>query len=365
VPVGWAWAMDAPFQWTKQVASHFGGTRNPLIVHWPAGIKARGETRTQFHHVIDVVPTILEACAVPEPAAVNGIPQKPIEGVSMLYSFDDAPAKGRRTTQYFELATNRAIYHDGWVACSRYGLPWVTAGRGDGFLEAPWELYNIDEDFSQAHDLAASNPDKLKQLQAKFIEEARKYDVFPLDPRFTERLDPKLRVAGEPATSWTYFGNNVWLPEPIGPQLFPRAHTITATLEIPAGGAEGVVACAGAFSAGWSLYIKDKKPRFRYQAFDLADVEIAGTAEIPEGKVTLKTEFTPDAASKTGGGTLRLFVGGRPAGEGKLSRTFFRHGLEPFEVGRDSITAIDPAYKAKGNFAFTGKIDQITFALSP
>src|SRR5271165_3418295 len=246
VPVGWAWAMDAPFQWTKQVASHFGGTRNPLVVHWPKGIKAKGETRTQFHHVIDVVPTILEACKISQPKVVDGIPQKPIEGVSMLYSFDDANAKGRRTTQYFELATNRAIYHDGWVACSRYGLPWETIGRGDGFINAPWQLYNIDEDFSQADDLAATMPEKLTELKARFLEEAKKYGVLPLDPRFSERMDPKLREAGEPKTSWTYFGNNVWLPEPIGPQLFPRGHTVTAELTVPKGKAEGVVACAGA-----------------------------------------------------------------------------------------------------------------------
>jgi arylsulfatase len=364
VPVGWAWAMDAPFQWTKQVASHFGGTRNPMVVHWPKGIKAKGETRTQFHHVIDVVPTILEACKIPEPKTVNGIPQKPIEGMSMLYSFDDAATEGRRTTQYFELATNRAIYHDGWVACSRYGLPWVTLGRGDGFLTAPWELYHLDDDFSQAVDLATTEPDKLKELQAKFIEEAKKYNVFPLDPRFSERMDPKLRVAGEPPASWTYYGNNVWLPEPIGPQLFPRGHTITATLELPQGGAEGVVTCAGAFSAGWTLYVKDKRPMFRYQAFELAEMEIPGTVEVPEGKVELKTEFTPDPESKTGGGTLRLFVNGSPAGAGKLTRTFPRHGLEPFEVGRDSITPIDPAYKDKGTFAFTGKIDKVAFELT-
>jgi len=364
VPVGWAWAMDAPFQWTKQVASHFGGTRNPMVVHWPKGIKAKGETRTQFHHVIDVVPTILDCCGVPEPKVVNGIAQKPIEGVSMRYSFDKADAKGTRTTQYFELATNRAIYHDGWVACSRYGLPWVTAGRGDGFLTAAWELYNIEDDFSQAVDLAKDKPEKLKELQGKFLEEAKKYEVFPLDPRFSERMDPKLRESGTPPTSWTYYGNNVWLPEPIGPQLFPHAHTITATLDIPKGGAEGVVTCAGAFSAGWSLYVKDKKPHFRYTAFDVADVSIPGTVEIPEGKVELKTEFTPDPASKTGGGTLKLFVNGKPAGEGKLTRTFFRHGLEPFEVGRDSITAVDPAYKDKGKFEFTGKIDKITFELT-
>jgi arylsulfatase A-like enzyme len=362
VPVGWAWAMDAPFQWNKQVASHFGGTRNPMVVHWPKGIKAKGETRTQFHHVIDVVPTILEACKVSEPKVVNGIPQKPIEGVSMLYSFDDAQAKGRRTTQYFELATNRAIYHDGWVACSRYGLPWETAGRGDGFVTAPWELYNVEADFSQADDLAANEPAKLKELQALFLEEAKKYDVLPFDPRFSERMDPKLREAGEPKTSWAYYGNDVRLPEPIGPQLFPRSHRVTAELTVPKGGAEGVITCAGAFSAGWSLYVKDAKPSFRYTFFDIADVTIHGTEALPEGKVTLKTEFTADG-SREGGGTLKLFVNGMAAGEGKLKRSAFRHGLEPFEVGRDSITPIDPVYKDKGAFPFSGAIEKITFEL--
>ncbi len=361
VPVGWAWAMDAPFQWTKQVASHFGGTRNPMVVYWPKRIKAKGQTRTQFHHVIDVVPTILEACRIPEPKTVNGISQKPIEGVSMLYTFDDASARGRRTTQYFELATNRAIYHDGWVACSRYGLPWETAGRGDGFIDAPWELYNIEEDFSQADDVAAKMPEKLKELKARFLEEAKRYDVFPLDPRFSERLDPRLRESGEPKTRWTYFGSNVRLPEPIGPQLFPRGHAVTAELNIPTGGAEGVVACVGGQSCGWSLHVKGGKASFRYTYFDIADVDIPGTIDLPEGKVTLKTEFIPDG-SRIGGGTLKMFVNGQPAGEGKLKRSAFRHGLEPFEVGRDSITPISPDYKSP--FAFTGTIERIAFALT-
>jgi arylsulfatase len=363
VPVGWAWAMDAPFRWTKQVASHLGGTRNPLVVHWPKGIEAKGEMRTQFHHVIDIVPTILEAVKIPEPKAVNGIPQKPIEGLSMLYSFEEATAKGRRATQYFELATNRAIYHDGWIACSQYGLPWETAGHGDGFINAPWELYHIEADFSQADDLAKANPKKLEELKAKFLEEAKKYNVFPLDPRFSERLDPKLRESGEPKTSWTYHGNNVRLPEPIGPLLFPSGHTITAELTIPKGSAEGVVTCAGAFSAGWSLYVKDGKPVFRYTFFDIADVTIPGTVAIPEGSVTLKTEFTPDG-SRGGGGTLKLFVNDKPAGEGTLKRSAFRHGLEPFEVGRDSITPVDPAYRDKGRFEFTGRIEKVTYALT-
>ncbi|WP_010587811.1 arylsulfatase [Schlesneria paludicola] len=363
VPVGWAWAMTAPFQWTKQVASHFGGTRNPMIVHWPNGIKAKGETRTQFHHVIDVVPTILEACHIPEPKTVNGINQKPIEGISMVYSFEDGRAKDRRSTQYFELATNRAIYHDGWVACSQYGLPWETAGRGDGFLTAPWELYDIERDFSEADNLAAKHPEKLKELITLFKEQARQYDVLPLDSRFSERMDPKLRIAGPPKTHWNYFGNSVWLPEPIGPQLFPRPFTLTASLDIPKGGAEGVVTCVGAFSCGWTLYIKDTKPVFHYTYFDVADATIAGSAPVPEGKVTLGTEFIPDG-TKEGSGTLKLVVNGKQVAEGHLKRTAFRHGLEPFEVGRDSITPIDSIYANRGDFAFTGKIEKITFNLT-
>lgn len=363
VPVGWAWAMNAPFQWTKQVASHFGGTRNPMVVHWPKGIKAKGELREQFHHVIDVVPTILEAAGIPEPTEVNGIPQKPIEGISMMYSFDDSKAEDRRKTQYFEMATNRALYHDGWVACSKYGLPWETAGRGDGFINAPWELYNVNEDFSQSQDLAKQFPEKLKELQARFLEEAKRYDVLPLDPRFTERMDPSLRVAGKPVARWNYFGNHVWLPEPIGPKLYPRGHIVSADLEIPKGGAEGVVTCVGAFSCGWSLYVKDSKPTFHYTFFEIADVTIQGTESLPEGKVNLRTEFVPDG-TPIGGGTLKMFVNGKAAGEGKIKRSGFRHGLEPFEVGRDSITPIDPAYKDRGTFPFTGTIEKVSFELT-
>jgi arylsulfatase len=363
VPVGWAWAMNAPFQWTKQVASHFGGTRNPMVVHWPKGIRAKGEIRTQFHHVIDVVPTILEACKIPEPKEVNGILQKPIEGVSMLYSFDNAKAAERRTTQYFELATNRAIYHDGWIACSRYSFPWETAVRGDGFVNAPWELYNVAEDFSQANDLASSNPQKLNELKSKFLEEAKKYDVMPLDPRFSERMDPKLRIAGEPKTSWTYFGNQVWLPEPIGPQLFPRAHTIAAEIIVPESSPEGVIACVGAFSAGWSLYVEDGKPFFRYTFFDIADVTIPGSDKLPSGKVTVSTRFQPDG-TRVGSGTLELMVNQKLVGQGKITRSAFRHGLEPFEIGRDSITPVCPDYSGKGDFPFNGKIEKVVFSLT-
>ncbi len=365
VPVGWAWAMDTPFQWTKQVASHLGGTRNPMVVHWPKGIKAKGEMRSQFHHVIDVVPTILEACKVPAPESVNGIKQKPIEGVSMAYTFDAAAAPGARTTQYFEMMTNRAIYKDGWMASARFGVPWTTAGKEGDFQNVPWELYHLDADFSQADNLAAKEPDKLKELQEQFLGEAEKYDVLPLDPRMSERMDPRNRLAGAPRTSWTYYGNDVRLPEPVSPLIFPRSHSITTEVVVPKGGAKGVIAACGGYSSGWTLYVQDGKPHFAYTFFDLANSQVDGTTALPEGNVTIKTEYSA-AGPMEQGGTLRLLVNGKPAGEGKIARVGFRScGLEPFEVGRDSITPVTRKYASQGAFPFNGEIERITFDLSP
>ena len=203
----------------------------------------------------------------------------------------------------------------------------------------------------------------MKELQDLFLDEAKKYSVLPLDPRMAERFDPKLRIAGEQPTNWTYFGNQVRLPEPIGPQLFPRPFTLTADIEVPESGAEGVITCAGAFSAGWSLYVADNKPTFRYTCFDIADKTITTSTKLEPGTATIKLTFTPDG-SANGGGTLAILVNDKPAGEGKLDRTLFRHGLEPFEVGRDSITPVDPAYKNKGDFEFNGKIEKVDFDLA-
>jgi arylsulfatase A-like enzyme len=365
VPVAWAWAMATPFQWTKQVASHLGGTRNPMVVHWPSGIKSKGETRTQYHHVIDVVPTILEACKIPEPAAVNGIAQKPIEGVSMLYSFDDAHAKSRRTTQYYEMFVNRAIFKDGWLACSRFGVPWMIAGREGDFLNAPWELYNLDTDFSQADDVAAEHPTKLTELQALFIEEAKKYDVFPLDPRLAERLDSRNRIAGTPRTSWTYFGNHVRTPEPIGPIIFPNSHSITAELVVPEKGCEGVLTCAGGISGGWTFYVKDGRPAYHYNFADFDFYDVVSKDPLPSGNVTLKLEYvskgTPKGSTISDGGIVKLFVNGKMVAEGETMKAMFRHGVEPFEVGRDSISPVNANYKSKMPFEFTGRIEKITF----
>jgi len=365
VPVGWAWAMASPFQWTKQVASHFGGTRNPMIVHWPKGIRAKGERRTQFHHVIDVVPTILDCCGIAAPATVNGIGQKPIEGVSMRDTFEDADAKGKRTTQYFEMMVNRAIYNDGWVACSRFGVPWNIAGRGGDFLNAPWELYNVEADFSQADDLASRSPEKLRELQALFVEEARKYDVFPLDSRMAERLDSRNRVSGEPRTSWTYYGNEVRLPEPVGPMIYPNSHTITAELTIPPNGCEGVIACAGGVSGGWTLYVKDGRPSYHYNFADFESYDVDAAEAVPPGKATVKLEYasrgTPKGTTISDGAVVTLSVDGKVVARGDTKKAMFRHGVEPFEVGRDSISPVNPDYKSKGAYPFTGRIERIVF----
>jgi arylsulfatase len=365
VPVGWAWAMSSPLQWTKQVASHFGGTRNPMVVQWPNGIKAKGELRTQFHHVIDIVPTILEAAHVSAPSVVNGIAQKPMEGVSMMYSFDDAKAKSHRTTQYFEMLGNRAIYNDGWVACSRFGVPWNVVGREGDLLNAPWELYNIEDDFSEADDLAAKNPEKLKLLQALFVEEAKKYNVFPLDSRFSERGDPRNRASGEPPSSWTYVGNNVRLPETTGPNVYPNSHTITAELTVPDKGAEGVLAAAGGSNGGWSLYVEDGKLTYHYNLADFEHYTVQERDALPSGRVTVRLEYASKGLKPGGtlntGATVKLFVNDTLAGEGSVGSAMLRHGIEPFEVGRDSISPVSPDYKSKGAFPFTGTIEKIRF----
>ena len=241
--------MNTPFQWGKQVASHFGGTRNPLVISWPARIKDKGGIRTQFHHVIDIAPTILEAAHIPQPTEVNGVQQKPIEGISMMYSFDDANTKEQRQTQYFEMFGNRALYRDGWIASVRHGrLPWESAGSYD-FTKDRWELYKLNEDFSEANDLAAKNPEKLKELQDLFLVEARKYNVLPLDDRFIERGDPHLRPSLiEGRTKFTYLSGTAHVAESSAANTFNTSHTITAYVEVPKTGGDGVLVARGGFA---------------------------------------------------------------------------------------------------------------------
>jgi arylsulfatase len=328
------------------------------------GIKAKGELREQFHHCIDVVPTILDACKVPEPKMVNGIQQKAIEGVSMLYSFDQKNANSMRTTQYFEMMGNRGIYNDGWMATTRHGTPWITAGESRGFDNDVWELYNIDEDFTQANDLAASDPSRLADLQRAFLEEARKYNVLPLDDRMAERFDARNRVAGEPRTSWTYYGNNVRLPDALGPLVYPNSHIVTAELTVPEKGCEGVITCCGGGSVGWSFYVQDGKLAYHFNFFDFEHTTIGAKDALPTGKVTVKLEYESQGGVRgmiSDGANVRLFVNGSLAGEGEFAHGQTRFAPELFEIGRDSITPVSRDYAGRGSFPFTGTIEKVTF----
>ncbi len=363
-PVGWAWAMNTPFQWGKQVASHLGGVRNPLVVSWPKGIKARGEVRTQFHHVIDLVPTILDAAGVTAPTMLNGVAQNPIEGVSMRYSFDAPKAKGTRKTQYFEMLGNRALYSDGWIATCRHGrLPWVTSGSFD-FANDVWQLYNLEDDFSQANDLSTKNPAKLKQLQDQFWVEAKKYDVLPLDDRFIERADPSLRpslIAGR--TQFTYFAGAHRIPESSSANIKNRSHSITAEIEIPEGPADGVLVAAGGTVAGYTLFIKDGKPNYEYNWFGQERYKVSGLEKLKPGKHVIRVDFTYDGGGVGKGGTATLFVDDKKAAEGRVEKTVLGRfsADETFDTGEDDGSPVSDAYASP--FKFTGTMKKVTIAL--
>ena len=361
VPVGWAWAVDTPFQWTKQIASHFGGTRNGLIVHWPKGIRARNEMRAQFHHVIDIAPTVLEAAGIPEPTTVNGVKQKPIEGVSMLYSFDDEKADSRRAVQYFEMLGNRGIYKDGWMATTRHGrLPWETAASTGNFDKDVWELYHIDNDFSQADDLAAKLPQKLQELQEAFLVEAKKYNVLPLDDRLAERFDTTLRpnpLAG--LTKFTYGPGVTGLSESSVLNTHGVPFSITADVEVGQTGADGVLAAIGGIISGWSLYVKDGRPTFYYNTFDVEHAKIQSSEVLSPGKATVRAEFTPVEPGPGKPADVRLLVNDKEVGKGRVARTVpFRYGVEPFDIGMDTVSAVSEEYNAP--FPFQGHINQVT-----
>ena len=376
--VGWTWAFDAPFKWTKQVASHFGGTRQGLAISWPGHIKDAGAIRTQFHHVIDIVPTILEATGILAPVTVNGIKQRPIEGMSMAYTFDQANANAasKRDTQYFEMAGNRAIYHDGWVAATTpFAPPWdlATGKLPDVVNGYQWELYNIAEDFSENNDLAAKNPAKLKELQTLFLKEAAKYNVLPLDnTAFSRLLTPRpSAVAGK--TVFTYTGENAGIPLGNAPEILNKDYTITADLTIPEGGAEGMIATLGGRFGGYALYLLNGKPVFVYNLLDLKRYRWEGGvlsddllgASIKPGKHTLVFDFKYDGPGPGKGGTGVFTVDGK-----ELARQTIPHTIplmmtidETFDVGIDTRTAVDDSYTLP--FRFTGTIDKLTFKLGP
>lgn len=362
--VGWAHAMDTPYQWTKQVASHWGGTRNGTIVHWPNGFDAKGEVRAQFHHVIDVAPTVLEAAGLPEPTFVNGIQQKTYEGVSMAYSFDDAAAAERHETQYFEMFTNRGIYHKGWTAVTRHSTPWVMAPL-PAFDDDVWELY-APGDWTQAHNIAAEQPQMLKELQRQFLIEAVKYNVLPLDDRRIERFDSNL--AGRPTLikgrSQMLFSGMGRLPENCVLNLKNKSHAVTVEVVLPEGQAEGVIVAQGGGFGGWSLYAHQGKLKYCYNLFGLQTFTTASTSELSAGTHQLRMEFAYAGGGLAKGGQVTLYVDGQPVGAGAIGATqpLLFSADETLDIGSETGTPVSSDYAAIDN-KFNGTINWIQLDL--
>jgi arylsulfatase A-like enzyme len=362
-PAGWAHAMDTPFQWTKQIASHFGGTRNGLAISWPKGIKARGEVRDQFHHVIDIAPTILEIIGAEAPAQFNGVSQKPMEGVSMAYTFDDANAEDRRTTQYFEMLGNQGIYHDGWMASAVRGVPWLSENAPGDLLNMPWELYHVEEDFSQAVDLAKKHPEKLDTLVKQFFAEAARYNVLPLDDRKTERLNVDNRPSLTAGRKTFTYPNLLRLPEGAAPDLKHRNHTITAKVTIPDAGAEGMIFTQGGRFAGYGLYVQDGKLVYAYNLAGVEQYSIKSQSVLPKGEVTLKAVYKTDADKPFAGATVILFANDKKLGEGRVEKSIPNRVTldETFDIGFDTGTPVADGYEMP--FRFTGKLGAVTIEL--
>jgi arylsulfatase len=358
--VGWAHAMDAPYQWTKQVASHWGGTRNGTIVHWPNGIQAKGEVRKQFSHVIDVAPTVLEAAGLPQPVVVNSVQQKPLEGVSMAYSFDDAGAAERHETQYFEMFVNRGIYHKGWTAVTRHSLPFAVEPL-PAFDDDVWELYSPD-DWTQAHNLAKDMPEKLHELQRLFLIEAVKYDVLPLDDRRVERFNPE--YAGRPTLikgkSQLLFAGMQRLGENVTLNLKNKSHAVTAEVWLPETGGNGVLVTQGGQFGGWSLYVRDGILKYCYNLLGVQRYYTAATIPLSAGKHQLRMEFAYDGGGLGFGGAISLFLDGSQIGEGRVDATqpMTFSMDESMDVGCETGTMVAEDYTAATS-KFNGKIEWI------
>jgi arylsulfatase len=354
--LGWAHAMNTPYQWTKRIASHWGGTRNGLIVHWPRGIKARGELRHQFHHVIDVTPTLVEVAMLPHPVQVHGVTQQPIEGMSMAYSFDDSGAPERHETQYFEVLGNRGIYHKGWTAVAAHNPP--GAGWPHRSLhEAVWELYDTTTDWAQAHDLAREHSDKLRELQRLFLIEAARHNVLPLNDRTAELANPD--TAGRPVLART---RRQRLYRGIGRlnafsvlSIKNKSHRVTAEVRVPSRGCDGVIVAQGGFPGGWSIYVKDGRPKYCYNFYGVDLFHIEATEALPEGVHRVRMDFVYDGGGVAKGGAVRLFIDDRPVGEGRVERTqpLPFASDEPFEIGTDTGSPVTRDYSVH---RFTGSV---------
>jgi arylsulfatase A-like enzyme len=359
--VGWAHAMDTPYQWTKQVASHWGGTRNGTIVHWPAGFEAKGEVRAQFSHVIDVAASVLDAAGIPEPLSVNGVQQMPIHGRSMVPSFTDPEAPEFRHTQYFEMFVNRGVYHQGWTACTRHSTPWEFGHELPPYDDDVWELYAPD-DWTQAHDVSGENPEMLAKLQRLFLIEATRYGVLPFDDRRVERFNPDL--AGRPTLiqgrSQLMFGGMKRLSENSVLALKNKSHSVTAQLTVPDGGAEGVIIAQGGAFGGWSLYARGGRPVYCYNLAGLSQVKIEGGAAIPPGDHQVRMEFDYAGGGLGKGGKVTLYVDGEEVGDGELGATIpmLFSADETTDVGSDTGTPVSDDYP-NGDSNFNGKIEWV------
>jgi arylsulfatase len=365
--VGWAWAMNSPYQWTKQVASHWGGTRNGIVVHWPKGIKEKGGTRNQFSHVIDLAPTVLEAAGIPEPTFVNGVQQIPYEGTSMLYSFNDAKAAERHETQYFEMFCNRGVYHNGWSAVTKHRTPWLMGGQKmAAFDDDLWELYDGSKDWTQSRNLAKEQPQKLHELQRLWLIEAVKYNVLPLDDRQIERINSDL--AGRPVlvkgNTQTLYAGMGRLSENSVINIKNKSFSVTANLEVPAAGAKGVIIAQGGRFGGWSLYAKDGKTKFVYNVLGIKSFAIEATKSIPVGKTQVRIEFAYDGGGPGKGGNVTLFNDGKEVGKGRVEQTqgFIFSADETTDVGYESGTTVSPDYTAHSS-RFNGKINWVQIDL--
>jgi arylsulfatase len=359
--VGWAHALDTPYKWTKQVGSHWGGTRNGTVVHWPAGIEAKGEIRHQFSHVIDIAATVLDAAGLPEPTFVHGVQQMPLHGKSMLPSFADAEAPEFRETQYFEMFVNRGVYHKGWTAATRHSVPWVVGGELPPYDDDVWELYEPG-DWTQANDVSAEQPEKLHELQRLFLIEAVRYGVLPLDDRRVERFVPE--IAGRPTlvkgNSQILFGGMKRISENSVITIKNRSHSVTAQLVVPEGGAEGVAIAQGGAFGGWSIYFNDGRPTYCYNLLGIARFKVAGSEPLGAGEHQVRMEFTYDGGGLGKGGKAALYVDGAKVGEGRVEGTMplIFSGDETTDLGSDLGTPVSDDY-ASADSTFTGKVEWV------
>jgi len=369
--VPWSWAWSTPFQWMKRVASHYGGTKNSVIISYPNHIAEPGSVREQFHHVIDIAPTIYEAANIPQPTEVLGAPQMPIAGVSMGYTFMDKDAADRRTTQYFEVEGRRAIYHEGWIAAAKHSVPWELINATGEFEQDRWELYNVASDYSQYHDLAEVNPEKLEELKHIFDEQAKKYNVYPLDDRWAQRaMNPDRPSVNSQVYKYHFTDGTRRLTEGSAPIVFQTSHSITAEIDVPEKGGNGVIVAMGGRTAGYTFYMLDGYLNYEYNWFTREYYLTQSKEPIAAGKHTVKMVYEQKPFRPfvdLTGGTVKLYVDDKLVGEGKTDKMVFgKYTLtETMDIGVDLGSSVSHKYEPMEPFEFNGKINYVDYDISP